>query len=110
MSIKNMSNNFTNENTFNSLNKINNDNFNLNSVHLRDQFNIVFEELFKNSKKEEKITENAVPSLKENSLEEKKRELENKIAKEEKIISELEKSKKEKLIKVNKLIRINYLK
>lgn len=96
-----MSSNFiSTENTFN-FSKINNhivhDQFN--NIHLRDQFNIVFEELFKNSKKEENKNSNNFSTIKDNSSLE-KRELEIKIAKEEKKINELEKLKKEKLLKV----------
>ena len=99
MSIQNMSyKNTATENTLN-FHKENNNNTN-NSIHLRDQFNAVFAELFKNSKKEENQNFDNLSTLKETSQEEKKRELEINIAMEEKRINELEKLKKEKLIKV----------
>ena len=99
MSTQNMTlKNNTNDNTFNFQNENNFNSFSQKkSIHLRDQFNFVFAELFK---KEENKNNDNISSLKENSQEEKKRELEINIAKEEKRISELEKLKKEKLIKV----------
>ena len=115
MSMKNMSSkinnteitfNFSNENT-KIINNINSSINNKKSINLRNQINFVCTELLK---REENKNYDNISILGENTQDRKKRELEIKIANEEKRINDLEKMKKEKLIKVkNTKIKIKNL-
>ena len=88
--------NFSNENT-KIINNINSSINNKKSINLRNQINFVCTELLK---REENKNYDNISILGENTQDRKKRELEIKIANEEKRINDLEKMKKEKLIKV----------
>lgn len=88
---------------FNENNKINDIKFNNNPIHLRDQLNKFLSESFIQGSKDETNIPPNISSLVDSKKIEKIQSLENKIVEEEKKIFDLEKSKEQKLIKVNKV-------